>query len=67
MAALYHTVNDPTSTHAWLSDWSGKLGDPQIGAIPLREKMLVIGESLHRQRYKFLWDILFDRKHQRCA
>jgi hypothetical protein len=23
--------------------------------------MLVIGESLHRQRYKFLWDLLFER------
>lgn len=61
MAALHHAVNDPTSTRAWLSDWSGKLGDPQIAAMPLRKRMLVIGESLHRQRYKFLWDILFDR------
>lgn len=23
--------------------------------------MNVIGESLHRQRYKFLWDLLFER------
>lgn len=61
MAALYHAVSDPKSTQAWLSDWSGKLGDAKIGAIPLRDEMLVIGESLHRQRYKFLWDILFDR------
>lgn len=61
MAALYHAVCDPKSTQAWLSDWSGKLGDAKIGAIPLRDEMLVIGESLHRQRYKFLWDILFDR------
>ncbi|MCR9157071.1 MAG: DUF499 domain-containing protein [Rhodobacteraceae bacterium] len=61
MAALYHAVSDPKSTQAWLSDWSGKLGDAKIGAIPLRDEMLVIGESLHRQRYKFLWDILFER------
>ena len=61
MAALYHVVNDPKSTQAWLSDWSGKLSDSKIGEIPLRDEMLVIGESLHRQRYKFLWDILFDR------
>ena len=38
-----------------------KLGKPRIGEIALRDKMLVIGESLHRQRYKFLWDILFER------
>jgi hypothetical protein len=61
MAALYHTVSDPTSTGAWLTSWSTTLGDPRIGAIPLRSGMLVIGESLHRQRYKFLWDILFER------
>lgn len=61
MAALYHAVNDPSSTGDWLKSWSDKLGDPAIGRIPLRNGMLVIGESLHRQRYKFLWDILFER------
>jgi hypothetical protein len=61
MAALYHAVNDATSTGAWLNSWAGTLGDPHIGSIALRDGMLVIGESLHRQRYKFLWDLLFDR------
>lgn len=61
MAALYHAVNDPNSTRAWLNRWSEILGEPNIGKIPLRDKMLVIGESLHRQRYKFLWDLLFDK------
>lgn len=61
MAALYHAVNDATSTGAWLNSWATTLGDPQIGKIALRSGMLVIGESLHRQRYKFLWDLLFER------
>ena len=61
MAALFHAVNDPVSTEAWLKSWSSTLNDPQIGAIRLRTGMLVIGESLHRQRYKFLWDLLFER------
>ncbi|WP_428565590.1 MAG: DUF499 domain-containing protein [Solidesulfovibrio sp. DCME] len=61
MAALYHAVNDSASTGAWLNSWASTLGEPQIGAIPLRSGMLVIGESLHRQRYKFLWDLLFER------
>ncbi|BDE70845.1 DUF499 domain-containing protein [Delftia lacustris] len=61
MAALYHAVNDAASTGAWLSSWSSTLGDPSIGKIALRDGMLVIGESLHRQRYKFLWDLLFER------
>lgn len=61
MAALYHTVSDPGSTGDWLKSWSAALGDPAIGQIRLRNGMLVIGESLHRQRYKFLWEILFER------
>jgi hypothetical protein len=61
MAALFHAVNDPTSTSAWLNSWASTLGDPQVGKIALRSEMLVIGESLHRQRYKFLWDLLFER------
>ena len=32
----------------------------EIGKIALRSGMHVIGESLHRQRYKFLWDLLFE-------
>lgn len=61
MAALYHAVNDPASTGAWLKSWTDTLKEPTIGEIPLRNGMLVIGESLHRQRYKFLWDLLFER------
>lgn len=61
MAALYHAVNDAASTGGWLNSWSSTLGDPNIGKIALRDGMLVIGESLHRQRYKFLWDLLFER------
>lgn len=61
MAALYHAVNDAVSTRAWLSSWATTLGNANIGKIALRDGMLVIGESLHRQRYKFLWDLLFER------
>lgn len=61
MAALYHTVHDPTSTKAWLDSWASTLNASHIGSIPLRDGMLVIGESLHRQRFKFLWDLLFER------
>ena len=61
MAALYHAVNDPVATGAWLKNWSTTLGDAHIESIQLRDSMLVIGESLHRQRYKFLWEPLFER------
>jgi len=61
MAALYHAVNDPVSTRDWLKVWASILGTPEFCAIKLRDGMQVIGESLHRQRYKFLWDVLFER------
>jgi hypothetical protein len=60
MAAFYHAVTNPASTSAWLNSWAKTLGEPSIGKIALRHEMKVIGESLHRQRYKFLWDVLFD-------
>ena len=60
MATLYHAVTDPASTGAWLKEWATKLAEQDIGNIALRDGMHVIGESLHRQRYKFLWDVLFD-------
>ena len=61
LAALYHAITDAASTGAWLNSWATVLGMPQIGEISLRSGMLVIGESLHRQRYRFLWDLLLDR------
>lgn len=66
MAALFHAVTDPVSTGAWLKTWAGTLGDASVGKIALRDGMHVIGESLHRHRYKFLWDVLFEN-HPRGA
>jgi hypothetical protein len=61
LAALHHAVTDPASTGSWLDEWATTLNSPHIGAIQLRSSMQVVGESLHRQRYKFLWDLLFER------
>lgn len=61
LAALYHGFTSPEVTAEWLQQWSVRLGQPKLGQIKLRPKTLVIGESLHRQNYKFLWDLIFDR------
>jgi hypothetical protein len=61
MAALYHALTDEAATRSWLKAWASNLGEPKTGALPLRSGMEVITESLHRQRYKFLWDLLFDK------
>jgi len=60
MAALYHAFKDNGATRAWLQEWAGIVGNPKIASLPLRSGMHVISESLHRQRYKFLWDLLFE-------
>lgn len=59
LAALYHALTSPEVTAQWLVRWSQNLNQPKLGDIKLRPAMHVISESLHRQDYKFLWDLLF--------
>ena len=61
MAALFHALTNDAATRSWLKAWAATLGEPPLAQLPLRSGMQVITESLHRQRYKFLWDLLFDR------
>lgn len=60
MAALSHMHSDPAAIKTWLADWAGRLNNPTIAGLELQANMHVITESLHLQKYKFLWDILFD-------
>ncbi len=60
MGMLYHTFNDQPATRKWLENWSDLLGEKAIKALQLREGLHVISASLHKQRYKFLWDLIFD-------
>src|SRR5947209_2827304 len=59
LAALYHLCTNAEAGRAWLGEWSDRVHDPQLGKIKLRTDCCVIAESLHLQRYKYLWDILF--------
>lgn len=61
LAALYHGFTSPEVTSEWLKAWGIHLGQPKLDEIMLRPKTHVISESLHRQNYKFLWDLIFDR------
>jgi hypothetical protein len=61
MAVLHHAFTSHGATQNWLNNWSHALGEVSISKIPLRGGMHVISESLHRQRYKYLWDLLFDK------
>lgn len=58
LAVLYHVLNDPGVAQSWLSSWQSAGVLSEVPA--LRADMLVITESLQRQRVKYLWDILFE-------
>ena len=60
LAALYHLCTDSTAGESWLAEWKVRLGG-SVGNLDLRKDCMVIAESLHLQRYKFLWDALFDQ------
>lgn len=61
MAMIYHAFTDNAATSQWLSEWGNRLSNEKIADFPLRSGMVVISESLHRQHYKFLWDLLFEQ------
>lgn len=61
MGLLYHALTDPKATRHWLLRWADRFKNERVASLSIREGMLVIGESLHRQRYRFLWDLLFER------
>jgi hypothetical protein len=59
MAALWHAIKEPAEATNWLADWATLLNRPELKTIKFRNDFFVIAESLHQQRFKFLWDILF--------
>jgi len=61
LAVLYHALTNPTTTTQWLQGWSIRLNQPKLAEMIFRPPTQVITESLHRQNYKFLWDLLFER------
>ena len=61
MAMLYHTFTAPEPARSWLRTWADRLGNAKLAKLPLPGGMHVISESLHRQSYRYLWDLLFER------
>ncbi|HEX4167510.1 MAG TPA: hypothetical protein VHZ55_18750 [Bryobacteraceae bacterium] len=61
MAALWHAIKDPAEATKWLANWATRLNCPELKTLKFRTNFFVIAESLHQQRFKSLWDILFER------
>lgn len=61
MGVLYHAFTGASAARSWLKEWGARLGNSKVSDLPLREGLHVITESLHRQSYRFLWDLVFER------
>ncbi len=61
LALLYHALTSPHAAKAWLDAWGLRLGQSKMREIALRSPTHVISESLHRQNFKFLWDLILAR------
>lgn len=59
LAALYHLCQSPDAGKQWLQEWATHLKQPIFDKLKLRAESFVIAESLHLQRFKHLWDLLF--------
>jgi len=55
MAALSHMLTDPAAGEAWFKEWATTLNNASVANISIRSNMHVIAESLHLQKYKYLW------------
>ncbi|QDS97680.1 DUF499 domain-containing protein [Adhaeretor mobilis] len=60
MAALYHLCKNPEVGREWLDQWADVLKNPKLAELGLREDCHVIAESMHLQRYQYLWDVIFE-------
>jgi len=60
LTTLFHAFEHSAEVKQWLDRWATRLARPEIRNIHLRDGMLVVAESLQRQNYKYLWDILLD-------
>lgn len=61
MAAGYHLLSDHSAAEQWRDHWADRLGDATVANLKFREGFHVIAEALHNQRYRFLWDPIFEQ------
>lgn len=62
MAMLYHAICEPKEADQWLQGWGEKLGIQEyVSKLSFRSGFHIIAENLNYQRYKYLWDLIFER------
>ena len=58
MVTLYHVFKNPDKSKLWIEGWKKKDKSLDNFDLNIKNNMMVIAESLQKQNYKFLWDIL---------
>jgi hypothetical protein len=61
MATAYHLLSDKAAAGQWRDYWGDRLKDDVVKGLAFREGFQLIAEALHNQRYKFLWDPIFEQ------
>ena len=60
LAMLYHALTNRKAAKEWLKTWAVNFNEQKLLNIDL-PTMEVIGEAVHRQNYKSLWEMIFDQ------
>jgi len=61
LATAFHLLSNPTAAAKWRDFWANRLGDTVVAKLTFRQGFHVIAEAMHNQRYKHLWDLLWDQ------
>lgn len=61
LATAYHLLKNQSAAVAWRDYWAGRLNDTAVANLTFRNGFHVIAEAMHFQRYKHLWDLLWDQ------
>jgi hypothetical protein len=61
LATAFHLLRNHAAASKWRDYWAARLGDAVVGKFTFRQGFHVIAEAMHNQRYKHLWDLLWDQ------
>lgn len=61
LAAAFHVLSNHAAATKWRDYWASHLGDTTVAKLTFRQGFHVIAEAMHYQRYKHLWDLLWDQ------
>jgi hypothetical protein len=61
LATAFHLLNNHAAAGKWRDYWAARLNNSAVAKLTFRQGFHVIAEAMHNQRYKHLWDLLWDQ------